>query len=300
MLKKLYNYSGLRILHGIYEAKRLRKTIAQSSVKDVNELQIKDYKKSDKLFILGSGYSITSLNEKDWEHIKTHDSIGFNAWVFHDHTPTYYCMETPTKSAHFDAILNALNTKKKQYAKVPFIIQYQHLIKSTNNYKNLELPKENVYYNAPFMPNTTSKYLLKKLLQWWASKHSKNMHWLIHYSGSLSYIVAMGYMMGYKEIVLLGVDLNDSRYYFQDQGANEGSKKYAKIHESTMKDMNRMATGSIHDTVNIKRTINYGCLPIDGYLYSFNKIMRKKGVKLSIGNKKSRLSEGLPVYEFPS
>ena len=78
-------------------------------------------------------------------------------WVFNDFIPTYYCMETPMKSLHFNAMIDELNMKKDLYVNVPFIIQYQHFLKSANNYEALKLPKKNIYYNIPMMPNTTSR-----------------------------------------------------------------------------------------------------------------------------------------------
>jgi hypothetical protein len=209
-------------------------------------------------------------------------------------------METPMKSLHFNAMIDELNYKKDLYINVPFIIQYQHFLKSANNYESLKLPKKNIYYNIPMMPNTTSKGILSLLLRWWEKAHSKEMPWLLHYAGSLSYLVSMGYIMGYKKIVLLGVDLNDSRYFFDHPEANETSKKYSIIHNQVMNEMNRTDKKNKHDTVNPKITKNYGCLPIDQYLYKFNEILKKKGVLLSVGNKESRLAEGLPTFKFPS
>jgi hypothetical protein len=67
-----------------------------------------------------------------------------------------------------------------------------------------------------------------------------------------------------------------------------------------MNEMNRTDKKNKHDTVNPKITKNYGCLPIDQYLYKFNEILKRKGVLLSVGNKESRLAEGLPTFKFPS
>lgn len=300
MLKKLYNQSGVRVLHGIFEARYLRRQGKKEGLNLIDSLNTDKYKTSDTLFILGSGYSIAKLTKEHWSYIEKHDSIGFNAWVFNDFIPTYYCMETPMKSLHFNAMIDELNMKKDLYVNVPFIIQYQHFLKSANNYEALKLPKKNIYYNIPMMPNTTSKGILSLLLRWWEKAHSKEMPWLLHYAGSLSYLVSMGYIMGYKKIVLLGVDLNDSRYFFDHPEANEASKKYSIIHNQVMNEMNRTDKKNKHDTVNPKITKNYGCLPIDQYLYKFNEILKKKGVLLAVGNKESRLAEGLPTFKFPS
>ena len=102
--------------------------------------------------------------------------------------------------------------------------------------------------------------------------------------------------MNYKKIILLGVDLNDPRYFFEHPDSNVFTKKFAAMHKSLLKSLNRSGL----DTVNAKTTKTYGCLPIDQYLYKFNSIIKKNGVELYTGNKSSKLAEGLPIYEFPN
>lgn len=296
MLKKLYNHSGLRVLHGIFEAKAMRKRIVKEGLQSIGKLPVSNHKTSDTLFILGSGYSISEISESQWKQIEKHDTIGFNSWMFHDYTPTYFAIETPMAAEHFNEMLNELNRKKEDYKNVPFVIQYQHYLRSPNNYINLELPKENIYFNAPLMPYTTSNRMLDLLLSWWERQHTKNMSWLLHYAGSLSYMIAMGYVMNYKKIILLGVDLNDPRYFFEHPDSNVFTKKFAAMHKSLLKSLKRSGL----DTVNAKTTKTYGCLPIDQYLYKFNRIIKKNGVELYAGNKSSKLAEGLPIYEFPN
>ena len=73
MLKKLYNQSGLRVLHGIFEAKNMRKRMVKEGLQSIDDLPVSDYKTSDTLFILGSGYSITQLTQSQWEQIRLLD-----------------------------------------------------------------------------------------------------------------------------------------------------------------------------------------------------------------------------------
>ena len=50
---------------------------------------LNEVKKSNTLFILGSGDSINDINNKQWEEIKQSDSLGINSWLVHKHMPTY-------------------------------------------------------------------------------------------------------------------------------------------------------------------------------------------------------------------
>ena len=49
-------------------------------------------KNSDTLFILGSGESINSI--KIWDKIRSHDSIGFNYFIFNNFVPSFYILES--------------------------------------------------------------------------------------------------------------------------------------------------------------------------------------------------------------
>ena len=51
---------------------------------------IKNYKTSNTLYILGSGPSVLDITDKQWQHIKSHNSMGFNHWYVHDFEPTFY------------------------------------------------------------------------------------------------------------------------------------------------------------------------------------------------------------------
>ena len=49
-------------------------------------------KNSDTLFILGSGESINSI--KIWDKIRSHDSVGFNYFIFNNFVPSFYILES--------------------------------------------------------------------------------------------------------------------------------------------------------------------------------------------------------------
>jgi len=298
MLKNIYNHLGFRITYSFWETRKMRKRISKNGLQALSKLDVSQYKTSDTLYILGSGISIMDLTQEEWASISSHDSIGFNSWMHHPFVPTYYCMETPMKSEHFDLNIAALNRKKEEYSQVPFIIQYQHYLKSPNTFERLELPKENYYWNAPLMPYTTNERLLNRVLNWWKNKHELNMSWVLHYAGSISYLISMGYLMGYKKIVLLGIDLNNSDYFFHHPQASQEAKEYAKIHDELLGQSEESSTSKAHQTTDKKFTSTYGCLPIDDYIYKFQKILNDLDIELEIGNTSSKLYPKLPLHTF--
>ena len=67
----------------------LRQRRCQSEI-SAKKWNLSSYKQSDTLFILGSGGSIATCSDKQWETIGKHDSIGFNFWLLHEFVPTYF------------------------------------------------------------------------------------------------------------------------------------------------------------------------------------------------------------------
>ena len=57
---------------------------------EINLKELKKYKKTDRIYILGSGRSIMNVSKKEWKHIEEYDTIGFNHWYVHKHNPTFY------------------------------------------------------------------------------------------------------------------------------------------------------------------------------------------------------------------
>ena len=70
-------------------------------------------KKSEIVFILGSGSSVNDLSDNDISHIEKHDTIGFNFWLYHDIVPDYYIFETPRDSIRKEEFYKLFSKKIK-------------------------------------------------------------------------------------------------------------------------------------------------------------------------------------------
>ena len=57
---------------------------------ELNLNQLRSFKTSDRIYILGSGESILDISKQEWDEINSHNSIGFNHWYVHDFEPTFY------------------------------------------------------------------------------------------------------------------------------------------------------------------------------------------------------------------
>jgi len=79
------------LLSYIYQEKKARKRVRKLTqawkVKPLSALNISHYKKSDTLFVLGSGESINKLGLDAWDVIKKNDTVSFKYWLIHDFVP---------------------------------------------------------------------------------------------------------------------------------------------------------------------------------------------------------------------
>ncbi len=297
-LKSIIYNTGLYVTYDVFLTKRLRKKMLRDGLKPIGDFDLDSLKTSDTLFILGSGTSVMNLSVENWEEVKKHDSLGFNGWPLHDFVPTYYCIETSKNPTVAKIRIGHLNARSQDYKNTPVFIQYPHMLSANEDYSSLVFPKDNIYYNDPYMPFTTNFRVMKRLISRWFKSKPKDLNGLIHYSASLSYLLGMGYRMGYKKMVLLGIDLNNSGYFFEHDNASKRAKEFLPVYEKEIRKKNNLTKESMHATVSKKITAQYGCLPIDVYVEQFNKELLTKGVQLYIGNSESKLYPMLPLFEF--
>lgn len=297
-IKRIIYNTRFYAYYNAYITRQLRNKMKQNGLKSICEFDWTKHKTSDTLFILGSGSSIMNLTKEDWNQVAKHDSLGFNAWSLHDFVPTYYAIETSKNKFVANLRKSHLNDRLNDYSNIPIFVQYQHMLMAGINYDDLKLPQENLYYNAPYMPNTTNLKVLRKLIEHWLKRKENGLCELMHYSSSLSYMIGLGYLMGYKKIVLLGVDLDNSGYFFEHEKANQQSKEFSTVYQNEIRSSYKPAKDGSHTTVSKKITAQYGCLPIDVFVKEVHQGLKKAGVELFTGNDKSRLYPMLPYYSI--
>ncbi len=100
---------------------------------------------------------------------------------------------------------------------------------------------------------------------------------ITHVFGTLTDAVNLAYLGGWKQIVLIGIDLYDSQYFVQ---ADE------KIHEQE--------TGAPAD-VTLHATARSGIVEKMG---EWEKWLRERGVQLSVYNPRSLLAEVMPIFSW--
>ncbi len=242
----------------------------------INENQLRACRKSDTLFIFGSGYSLNDLTPAEISHLEQHDTLGFNWFIYQNAVRVDFQLVreiTPSLKK------NILQPKMREYASIleentrysdtVFIVQEGFKAIIGNCLIGLKLmPRK-----RPIFPYRNSS---RSSLDLPSNSLAKG---LVHGKGTLMECINLGYLLGWKKIVLMGIDLYDRRYF------------WLKPDETRSNDLIR---GASH--VDQHNTANYVIQHISDWI----PFLKKNDIQLYIYNPRSLLSKTLPVYELPS
>lgn len=170
---------------------------------------------SDILFVLGSGSSTDNLAAEHWDLISGHTSIGINFWTIHPFRPDYYALEK-VKGSQIQSLETLLNDQNKTMgARVLWFDGPNQVNRSLLRDFRRRGGRVWFYSGWPLYKNRgedlRKKFLhLFRAFQWFPRQFRPS----IDAGNTVSRIVTMASMNGWKNIVLLGVDLGGS--YFRE------------------------------------------------------------------------------------
>ncbi|MBS9404044.1 hypothetical protein KG088_10415 [Halomonas sp. TRM85114] len=248
--------------------------------------RLKRRKSSDTLFILGSGGSINDISEETWKEIKHSDSLGFNFWIMNDHIPDFYMLELPKYPPNREVILEWVNKRKFQLLENNTCVLMKDLefgLLDFNAYpEELKEASQILYKDSLYGSSMESK---RKSLRYVRSLGLDQRNLLYFCRGSLFSAIYFGWKLGYKKIVLGGIDLYNSGYFFD-------SDEY----RDTLRPLNEQR-GKVHDTVN-KAISN---ITMDELVMLLDQdLLKPDGCELRVLNASSLLHPRIPLYEPPA
>ncbi|WP_336325844.1 hypothetical protein [Halovenus sp. HT40] len=288
-------------------AKRFTRLLAERGIGPrIAEAGLSDYKSSDTLFILGSGSSITQITDAQWQHIDERDSVGLNRWPIHEFTPTYHVFETrmePEYEEFTRTYWNLLNSRQAAYENIPIILKdvstvYRRLepddlpgwlagnliVSCDSSYNNIVTPASSVERNEALLQHLYDR----------GHFNSGEFNILYRKRGSISYLIHFALCLGYENIVLCGVDMVDSTYFFDEREAHyqEQGIPIPRPPSATHDNHNNEETHKTNDP-------DAGQLTLEKVIYSLREIVLKnEGVTIYVENEKSALHPRLPLYPY--
>ena len=253
---------------------------------------LKEKPSADTFFILGAGSSINDLNPANLREIGRHRSVGINTWPIHSFIPDFYSFECNFRfddGLDFTRALRSLNRQDIFEARPPLAVLR---LKSNSEISQLaELPsafRDRLFFYGRVTPATRKISNLVDELSWFLRAPAPRGPLVVLDSGaSVVRMISLGISMGYRKIVLAGVDLDNSPYFWQ------GNPKYSE-RQAIFPVFSRQS-GSAHETLDRTRR------PFTAaeMVYGLSQVIESKlGGKLFVGSQKSMLATHLSVYPW--
>lgn len=173
------------------------------------------------LFILGSGETVEELTPQQWNLVSQNVSVGINSWAVHDFVPDAYSFEEVESESYSDvsSTLSLLLARREVIARRPRILMLRpHALTSSSRIVSVpdELRAEVRLYGRTAVVTRDLNNLGSDIGRVLRAMLSRNIHPGISLDAgmSVSRLITLGARAGFGTIVLVGIDLNSPRYFF--------------------------------------------------------------------------------------
>ncbi len=239
------------------------------------------YKTSDTIFLFGSGPSINDITTEQWDVIRVHDSFGLNYFFLTKFPTTYFYLgyepsSHPILLKSFSEEIRALYKDTLWFVPVKMLFRLTHpriapeLFPLNTKIALFDLqPGINLEINRPFKAD--------------------DFRMTISYRGTIGVGMHLVDLLGYKNIVLMGVDLHTYKHFYDNYEVMK------KEREETYQKIKSLGNCSFEDLLPDKQSKSR---TIEEYYYAVSKLyLKPKGVQLYVGNKNNILSPRIPFYQ---
>jgi hypothetical protein len=250
----------------------LRAILNRRRYRVLDEQQLRRSRKSDTVFVFGSGYSLHDLGTPEWDWIERHDTLGFNWFVRQDWVRVDYQLIREVAEDDFDAEVWR-----------PQVAEYSDRIATSRHYSNaiflvqsgLRALNANRLIGDRLLPQGSPIFLWRSIPG--RKKLGASLAaGLSHPFSTLDEAVNFAALLGWTEIVLVGVDLYDRRYFWLGPA------------ETRAADLRRGARyDERHNVASDAMLENVG---------EWAAVLQTAGTRLSVYNHRSLLARVLPVY----
>jgi len=218
ILCRLYHYRRLR-----EESARAAQAAERLGVPLLERLDLSSLRESDTLFVLGSAWSINDIAEERWSVIRRCDSVGMNFWLGHPFVPRFFHFEDIAYAEQPDiheAFLTLAARRAEEYAETVKIVT--EVSEFASRPTLFELPyamKRSLYvgFSMPVVARDEEEFRsgIRFMRSVGAFDSERRSRWMFKYGGSVIAMMTLGLRMGYKRMILCGVDLNRQEYFYQ-------------------------------------------------------------------------------------
>lgn len=281
----MWCYEALR--YPLYEKPAQRRLVSRHGAMPSAAFVPSEHRKSDTLFALGSGGSIAAYGDERWAHIRRHDSIGFNNWYLHAFLPDFYMYEGGIDQ-YADAFTANVPRIDPRLWERPFLVSAR-----PGNARILAaLPagaRSYVYANVDL--RATSPAGLERAYRLIARSGGlapgRALVRTYAQTATVERLVQFACLAGYRRLVLCGIDLSGTAYFFN---ATEAVSSGYRARGLVLPDTARVQRGATHNTLSAG-------LPVPGVLEVLRATLGAgHALAISVALPSSRLHPAFPAY----
>jgi hypothetical protein len=265
---------------------RLAMASSRSLYTELTAGELEAKKRSNRVFIFGSGYSINAITDREWALIAEHDTIGFSGSIYLKKVALTYMLlrawtETPAGSLAWrkdaEEVIGTIEGNPF-LSETCFILQHGLTAIFVNRLIGHRLwnPSWPVYF---YLSDKVSKL-----------PHRRLADGIVNSKSTLCSAISLASALKYEEIVLVGVDLYDNRYFWLPPDKTMGWSSAEQKLVASDQTVRGLTVGSAHNTVNngiIETMSSWSAHLLDRY-----------GVKMYVHNPRSLLAGSLPVFKW--
>lgn len=181
------------------------------------------FRNSETVFLLGSGASINQISVSKWQKIADHDSFGLNFWICHPFIPKFIFFE-PSSMHLFTRFSQIANSREGEYKNTHKIMTMHLNFPSDFEWQLATLPgswiRETWALESATMfarNEIEARAGIARLQRHGLFKSGTVIERLFKYMGTMTSMISLAVSMGYRNIVLCGVDMTSPDYFFHDE-----------------------------------------------------------------------------------
>jgi hypothetical protein len=208
--------------YALSELRNERKAQLKNALIPFDELNLSKIKKSSTVFMLGSGPSINAIPKQKWTAIAKHDSMACNFWLFHNFVPTFYFYEAIgyRDGERFEVFRRLAEKRAKDYQSCIKVVTGLHELAPEFDLFRPDSWARELYSlcTIPVAARTEQEFTsgLRLIRSLGLFSKSSRLKYVFKQASSITGLISLAARMGYKQIVLCGVDLQNADYFYQD------------------------------------------------------------------------------------
>jgi hypothetical protein len=242
----------------------LAEPVGRRCLRILDQQELRATRRSDTVFVFGSGRSLTEIPSEDWARIAEHDTVGFShfhrqQWVRVD----YHLIAEISPPFYVDTLESFRSNPR--YAQTIYGLM-----------KGWSAEVSNKLVARRLLPAGSRAFRWRRIERGVIAPPGTSLErGLVHGTNSLVDVVNFALVLGWREIVIAGVDLYNKEYFWLPTGVARPDEKPIFTADSRWPQADHMI-----DTFRLWR-----------------RLVEPSGVRISVYNPRSLLGEALPIHE---